>query len=306
MLEFFSRNKVQERVEYQVSDFMFRWKKLERLVAKEGLDGLLLVTGLDGKESKETVKLFNWLFLGLSGRHILTNQFLDDVYSEMVVVVARGASNVFVTPQAHALLEAYLYAVPNLQVFCPTDAEYTNKEKLDVVKVSNFYNVLKSRKKLGVLLDEGHDVKFVEQWPIVQSYALEQVGGTFFTLRFEVADFTPKVQSIYKNHDKYSLEVTIEQNAKRIAGHVFGCTRIIEYTDIDKRGDLSEEKLNEPLKDAVEIIEIEQTYKTTVENRAKVLIGSRTNSNDSVSSEAKIGGSPSNFHLTVEYWDPTS
>jgi hypothetical protein len=49
MLEFFARNKVQDKVEYQVNDFIFRWKKLERLVGKEGLDGLLLVTGLDGK-----------------------------------------------------------------------------------------------------------------------------------------------------------------------------------------------------------------------------------------------------------------
>ncbi len=49
MLEFFARNKVQDKVEYQVNDFIFRWKKLERLVGKEGLDALLLVTGLDGK-----------------------------------------------------------------------------------------------------------------------------------------------------------------------------------------------------------------------------------------------------------------
>ena len=100
-----------------------------------------------------------------------------------------------------------------------------------------------------------------------------------------MADFTPKLQSIYKNHDKYSLEVTVEQNAKRIAGHIFGCTRIIEYTDIDKRAELSEEKLNEPLKDAVEIIEIDQNYKATGESHAKILIGSRTNNNSNVSSQ---------------------
>lgn len=304
MLEFFAKNKVQERVDYGVSDFMFRWKKLERLVAKEGLDGLLLVTGLDGKHSKETVKLFNWLFLGLSGRAILTSQFLNEVYSEMVVVVAKSSSNIFVTPEAHALLESYLYAVPNLQVFCPTDAEYTNKERLDMVKVAAFYNMLKHRKKMGVLLDEGSDVKVVEKWPIVQSYALEQVGGTFFTLKFEVTDFAPKLQSIYKNHDKYSLEVTIEQNAKRIAGHVFGCTRILEYTEIEKRRVLSEAQLNEPLKDAVEIVEIDQNYRTTTDTRAKVLIGSRTNAGSNVSSsDAAIGD---NFHMTVEYWDPAS
>jgi hypothetical protein len=90
----------------------------------------------------------------------------------MIVIVSKSGSNVFVTPQAHALLEGYLYAVPNLQVFCPTDPEYTNKEKLDIVKVANFYSMLKNHKKLGVLLDDGGDVKSVEKWPIIQSYAL--------------------------------------------------------------------------------------------------------------------------------------
>jgi hypothetical protein len=94
------------------------------------------------------------------------------------------------------------------------------------------------------LIDEGSDVKVVEKWPIIQSYALEQVGGTFFTLKFDVSDFTPKLQSIYKNHDKYSLEVTVEQNARRIAGHVFGSMGVIEYADINKRRELTEEQIN--------------------------------------------------------------
>lgn len=81
MLEFFSHNKVQEKVIYSTNDFIFRWKKLERVVAKENLDGLLLVAGLDGKESAETVKLFNWLFLGLSGKSVYVNKYLDEVYS---------------------------------------------------------------------------------------------------------------------------------------------------------------------------------------------------------------------------------
>lgn len=62
-------------------DFLFRWKKLERVIEKENQDALLLVTGLDGAEHLQTNYLFNWLFLGLSGQAIFNNKYLDPIYS---------------------------------------------------------------------------------------------------------------------------------------------------------------------------------------------------------------------------------
>lgn len=44
--------------------------------------------------------------------------------------------------------------------------------------------MVKKQKRIGVLLDEGQTIKDVEKWPIIQSYAIEQVGGTFFTIKF--------------------------------------------------------------------------------------------------------------------------
>lgn len=51
MLTYFSQNKVPSKIPYEVNDFLFRWKKIERMINKEGLDGLLLVTGPDGEDN---------------------------------------------------------------------------------------------------------------------------------------------------------------------------------------------------------------------------------------------------------------
>lgn len=64
----------------------------------------------------------------------------------------------------------------------------------------------------------------------------------------------------------------VEQNAKRIAGHIFGSTRAIEYADFNERQQITETKLNEPLKDVVEIMEIEQSN-SSKEVRSRVIIG---------------------------------
>lgn len=48
MLQYFAESKHSTEIKYLPEDFLFRWKKLERIIEKEGLDGLLIVTGLDG------------------------------------------------------------------------------------------------------------------------------------------------------------------------------------------------------------------------------------------------------------------
>jgi hypothetical protein len=48
-------------------------------------------------------------------------------------------------------------------LLCPTDAEYNDKEKLDITKFSNLYSRLKGHKKLDILINEGNNVKAVEK-----------------------------------------------------------------------------------------------------------------------------------------------
>lgn len=120
MLQYFSQAKPLEDNSYTIEDFLFRWKKLERVLVKEGVDGLLLATGLDARDCVHSAYLFNWLFLGLSGKNITINKYLDPVYSEMIVVISPHHNYVFITPEAKDLLETLIYAIPNCTVFCPT------------------------------------------------------------------------------------------------------------------------------------------------------------------------------------------
>lgn len=67
MLTYFSKNKIQSRIPYESNDFLFRWKKIERVVSKENIDGLLIIAGPDSINNPATTRLLNWLFLGHSG-----------------------------------------------------------------------------------------------------------------------------------------------------------------------------------------------------------------------------------------------
>jgi hypothetical protein len=62
MLKFFSENTNQNNAKFNVNDFIFRLKKLEKVATKEGLDSILIVNGIDSKNNTEYVKLINWLF----------------------------------------------------------------------------------------------------------------------------------------------------------------------------------------------------------------------------------------------------
>jgi hypothetical protein len=65
-----------------------------------------------------------------------------------------------------------IYGIPNCRIFCPTDSEYSNKEVLDILKITFFYEMVEKKKSLGLFLEEEADPKSIEKWPIIQSYAL--------------------------------------------------------------------------------------------------------------------------------------
>jgi hypothetical protein len=58
----------------------------------------LIATGLDARDCVQSAYIFNWLFLGLSGKAITINKYLDAVYSEIMIVVSTKGNHVFITP----------------------------------------------------------------------------------------------------------------------------------------------------------------------------------------------------------------
>lgn len=73
--------------------------------------------------------------------------------------------------------------------------------------------MVEKRKSLGVVLDEISDAKAIEKWPLIQTYALEPVGRTFFTLQHKVVNLGSKVVGLFKNLDKHSLKNLVSQTS---------------------------------------------------------------------------------------------
>ena len=154
---------------------------------------------------------------------------------------------IFLPPPARKELSKYVYAIPTMQVFSPTLEQFENGETFSVIKISEFYRMVKECKKIGVL-GEG---KEIEKWPLIQSFALEQIGGGFFTMKYQVEDVREKVEGIYRNHDKHSLRTLTEITSKRMEGYLVGTTSVIESTPLAKRSKLTERELNEPISEAI-------------------------------------------------------
>lgn len=115
-------------------------------------------------------------------------------------------------------------------MYCPTDKQYAAKDSLDILKISFFYQSISKLNKISFFLELEHDVKVIEKWPMIQSYALEPVGKTFFTLKFKCSNLNQRLMPVFKNLDKHSLQNLVATTARALEGQVRGSTQLIEYT----------------------------------------------------------------------------
>jgi hypothetical protein len=217
---------------FSINDFIFRLKKLEKICVKDNLDAILLISGSDAKDNSEYTKLINWLFRGLSGVEIEENEYLEAVYHELVLVIKKQSIMVYADPPLFDEIKHLIVPLPNVEIFCPTDKQYNNKDLVDLLKITFFYKSMMDVKKVGVLLgskDLGK-VSNIERWPLIQAFGNEgkqtifvmilcvfdifllilnyiALGQGFFTMNRDVVDMNARINPIYKNHDKYSLSV---------------------------------------------------------------------------------------------------
>lgn len=102
-------------------------------------------------------------------------------------------------------------------------------------------------KKIGIFLGENEDVKTIEKWPLIQSYALEPVGKTFFTLKHQAVNIGSKILPLFKNFDKHSLRNLASRTVYSLEGHIKGSVTSIELKSMKERGNISEKLLQESL-----------------------------------------------------------
>ena len=64
---------------------------------------------------------------------------------------------------------------PCVEVFSPTESEFENKDEFEIIKINQFYKMIKGINKIGILLGEKdkNQIKNIEKWPLIQSYGYQ-------------------------------------------------------------------------------------------------------------------------------------
>lgn len=173
-----------------------RLRRLQRLAASLGLDGLLAVPGLDGRFNAGSAQLLGHLLQGTSNRDAadavhLSAELLDSVLLLTQQGVAAYAPSIKTASQLSEMLGDTVPGV--LQVVSPTPAEASDPDAVEECKLGTFVQMLRGMQRLGIpwaaasATPAAPKPMELEKWPLLQAYGLEGVGRAgFFTQNFQV------------------------------------------------------------------------------------------------------------------------
>jgi hypothetical protein len=154
-----------------------RLKALQAAVAAAGVDGLLFVGGIDGKNHAGTREALAWLLTGLSGRNLFGVSALDAGLDEVVLLIMADAVRLYVPKALWVGLQPRLGRWRRLQVWMPPDAIVDDVEAVEEHKIRSFIAMVRGVYSIGVPLPSTEPTTgptaAVESWPLVQSFALQ-------------------------------------------------------------------------------------------------------------------------------------
>lgn len=105
---------------------------------------------------------------------------------------------------------------------------------MDLLRIEFFLRSMRGIAKVAVPLEE-KEARAIEKWPMVKSYALEEIGTGFFSQNHQVVPLSAKINTLFKNHDCFSLAQLAESTGAMLAGHVYGAATFFELTEMRKR-----------------------------------------------------------------------
>ncbi|XP_038160578.1 uncharacterized protein C20orf194 homolog isoform X2 [Cyprinodon tularosa] len=197
-----------------------RLRQVQALLCEGGPvcpDGILCSLGLDSRFNLGCSELAKYLFFGLYEWNLPNLEHaLDDLPEEMqddvIILIKAESVHLYCNPLNYSYLLPYVSHWRNLHLYCMTEAEYEDEEAAEEFKISSFVTMVQDCQRIGVAYScQGYIQKFdmfmVEKWPLIQSFALEGIGGgSFFTLKYEVVDMSEKLWQVYNKLDPVSLD----------------------------------------------------------------------------------------------------
>jgi hypothetical protein len=212
--------------------FLHRLSNLQALCSSSNLElpnALVFVPGLDGKQNKGSYMILKYLFQGAVGRDIYEASLDDalDCLEEMVLVIQESSVSVFWSNAAKSVVGPILNTFPFVLEYCPTEEEEENVDQFEARKCEDFKRMMlecvPEGGVVGLPVPLGYDdVLDTENWPMLQSFALDSVVAPtgFFTSRYAVIDITETLDIMFCTIDGYYVEKAILVLQNNVLNHL--------------------------------------------------------------------------------------
>lgn len=213
-----------------------RLHALQQLIGKEpGVDALLFVGGVDGRNHAGSRETLNWLLTGLSGRKIYTSRYEQEL-EEAVLLITADSARLYAPSGLWTKLAPHLARWRRLQVWTPPAELAEDTEAIEEHKIRSFIAMMRGVGSVGVALPAAEAGKgpaaAVEAWPLVQSFALQDfesaTGGGFFTQLHVVLGVGEAVRALQLRLDRPGMAWLCDEEAPRLVGCLNECLGTID------------------------------------------------------------------------------
>ncbi|EFJ40882.1 cilia/flagella specific MOT9 [Volvox carteri f. nagariensis] len=217
-------------MEFSSAQATLRIRRVQLFCAENGLDGVLLVPGVDGRFSVCN-QAMGYLFSGRSNRDTIDVVKLDDNLDDAVALVTATEVRLYI-PDAELREQLQGLLVPHvasLRILGPTVSEAADPDLLEENKLASFVHMLRGCQRLGIPCSlspcpaqkneeppssqlaprlGAEQLLALERWPLLQAYGLEGVH-----------DVQPYMQHLYGQLDGRSLEVLVSESVPTLRLH---------------------------------------------------------------------------------------
>jgi len=206
--------------------------------------------GVDGGFDPEMKKLANWLIRGAGPSEPITDSKLDDC----IFVISQDTFFVYCNKESNNEISHLCSKVPNLIYYSLKGKDVENQDKQEMIKVGQFYKAIFDKQIIGIPLgepdinsefyydrkSEHYMKKVVESWALIQAYALEYVGATFFTIKHKLVNIKEKLLEVYNTQDSYTMAKLLNVNVAQVEASWEQCFGLFSKLQLNKRLSISE------------------------------------------------------------------
>ncbi|XP_078485430.1 dynein axonemal assembly factor 9 [Ciona intestinalis] len=309
-----------------------RLRNIQSILTDGAEDTIVAVLGIDSRYNEGCRELANYLlfdFYDLRINQLEQEGIPDEDLDDLIIVIQRTSVAVYCSSTLHNHILPYVAHWKNLQIYSPPheDREQQDESELEEFKIRSFISMLESSRLVGFPYYSTRNTsmtsqfnKFeIEKWPIIQAFALENIGGGgFFTLKHEVSNVHDRLTPVYMGLDPSLLERMIVRSLPLFESHWVGCmSNVVVNGNGDSPSlvnyDVTEDFVIEPMKSYFRHGRLSANQNRAVDNidqtEPLVCFGSRTSDRGHASTNATIKNSGINgpaLHMVMHFHAPKS